>query len=324
MDVCQVYFVDSKCPSSYTVSADGNLLKLLYYDYHTNAFGHVDFVHHEYADYWEQGVPVIHVTNNLSFRKGEVKEGFGKFITVFLPNNVSSENACELLKQVEEIEESFGEQKCYHKLVYVKEKTGFGYNYECYPPMYTSGAKIPFKEAISIFLRDAFHSSTSEEKIMFDEFRNFEISKMLTESNATFYPVNHNYCGVIAINNAGERYTSSVTKTGHQETLNYLLSCMTSSDINEEDAGLLQKIIDLSVSVLLFREGEVLSYIPERISKLQYNELSKIADEIDSFSSVSDVVFSARVLEDGTLVGDELSFHENILNSYQEVQKRKK
>lgn len=88
MDVCKVYVIDTKFPSDYTVSGEGNFLKLLYYDYHGNSRGHVSFVHHEYTDYWERGVPIVHVANNLRIRSDEVKEKPGKFVTVFLPNNV--------------------------------------------------------------------------------------------------------------------------------------------------------------------------------------------------------------------------------------------
>lgn len=321
MDVCKVFVVDTKFPSNYTVSGEGNFLK--YYDYHNNSLGHVPFVHHEYADYWERGVPIIHVANNLKFRKDGAEIIPGKFVTVFLPSNVSSENAYELFNQLDEIQKDSNGERYYNHLVYVKEKTCFGHNYECYPPIYTTGKKITFQEAISAFLRDAFQQPTDEEIEMFNEFRTFDISKMLTETSASSYPINHNYCGVVIANGEGERYSSTVTKNGHQETFDYLLSCMTGRDINEEDMELTQKIIDLSTAVLLFREGEVLSYIPEKVSKPQHDELMKIADEIDNVSSVSDVVVATRVLSNGELADEELSFRDSVSKSYQEFRNEK-
>lgn len=324
MDVCEVYVIDKNAPSRSTVSAEGDFLKLLYYDYHSNPFSHVSFVHHDYINCWERGIPIIHVANHLKFFKNAVETVPGKYVTVFLPNNVSSENANELSNQLEEIRKNANGEKYYYNLVYVKEKTKFGYNYECYPPMYITGKKISFQDAVSIFLRDAFHQSTEVESLMFDEFRNFNLSKMLTETSDFSYPINHNYCGVVIVDSGGERYSSTVTKNGHQQTLNYLLSCMSGRDINDEGIESLQeKVIEFSTAVLLFREGEVFSYIPERVSKSQHDELMRFADEIDTVSSVSDVVFGTRVLSNGDLVDEELSFRDSISKSYQEFQSEK-
>lgn len=55
MDICKVYIVDSTCPSNFMISAEGELFKLLYQDYH-GVFSHIPFVHQEYTDYWERGV----------------------------------------------------------------------------------------------------------------------------------------------------------------------------------------------------------------------------------------------------------------------------
>ena len=98
MDICKVYIVDSTCPSNFMISAEGELFKLLYQDYH-GVFSHIPFVHQEYTDYWERGIPVIHVTNDFKERNGHVDMIPGKNLTVFLPNSVSRENASELLKQ---------------------------------------------------------------------------------------------------------------------------------------------------------------------------------------------------------------------------------
>lgn len=310
MDICKVYIVDSRFPSNFTVNAEGGLFKLLYDDYH-GIFSHIPFVHHEYTDYWERGVPVIHVTNNFKVRDGHVDKIPGRNLTVFLPNSVSKENAMELLNELEDITASFDGERYYTNLVYVKEKMDFGYNYECYPPRYTKGPKLSFLDAVKLYLRDSFHELTEEEDIMFRDERTFDLKTMLSNDDKLYYyPVNHSYCGVMMVDGEGERYASTVTKTGHQEELNHLILMTTGKDALEEKA------------VFLFKEGEVISFIPDEINELQYCELSNVIDEIDIVSNNSSQVSSARVLSTGNLVDEELSFRENISKSYLKFQRK--
>lgn len=318
MDISKVYVLDSDFPSEYSVSAEGDFLKLIYCDYH-NGFWHVPFVHHEYTEYWEEGIPIIHVTNNIKFRNDTVEEVPGKYVTVFLPSNVSYENANLLLERFQQVQNSLDGEKSYNNLVYIKERTSFGFNYECYPPMYITGKKISFSEAISLFLRDGFGQLSEDESTMFHEFRTFDIKKMLTETYAYSFPINHNYCGVVVVNSEGERYSSTVTKNGHQETLNYLLSCMTGRDVHEENIGIIQETIEFSAAILLFREGEVYAYVPGKISNKQYSELSCLADQMDvALPNSKNFCSATRVLSDGTLIDDQLSFRDNIRKSYDE------
>lgn len=310
MDICKVYIVDSRFPSNFTVNAEGRLFKLLYDGYH-GIFSHIPFVHHEYTDYWERGVPVIHVTNNFKVRDGHVDKIPGRNLTVFLPNSVSKENAMELLNELEDITASFDGERYYTNLVYVKEKMDFGYNYECYPPRYTKGPKLSFLDAVKLYLRDSFHELTEEEDIMFRDERTFDLKTMLSNDDKLYYyPVNHSYCGVMMVDGEGERYASTVTKTGHQEELNHLILMTTGKDALEEKA------------VFLFKEGEVISFIPDEINELQYCELSNVIDEIDIVSNNSSQVSSARVLSTGNLVDEELSFRENISKSYLKFQRK--
>ena len=310
MDICKVYIVDSRFPSNFTVNAEGRLFKLLYDGYH-GIFSHIPFVHHEYTDYWERGVPVIHVTNNFKVRDGHVDKIPGRNLTVFLPNSVSKENAMELLNELEDITASFDGERYYTNLVYVKEKMDFGYNYECYPPRYTKGPKLSFLDAVKLYLRDSFHELTEEEDIMFRDERTFDLKTMLSNDDKLYYyPVNHSYCGVMMVDGEGERYASTVTKTGHQEELNHLILMTTGKDALEEKA------------VFLFKEGEVISFIPDEINELQYRELSNVIDEIDIVSNNSSQVSSARVLSTGNLVDEELSFRENISKSYLKFQRK--
>ena len=310
MDICKVYIVDSRFPSNFTVNAEGGLFKLLYDDYH-GIFSHIPFVHHEYTDYWERGVPVIHVTNSFKVRDGHVDKIPGRNLTVFLPNSVSRENAMELLNELEDITASFDGERYYTNLVYAKEKMDFGYNYECYPPRYTKGPKLSFLDAVKLYLRDSFHELTEEEDIMFRDERTFDLKTMLSNDDKLYYyPVNHSYCGVMMVDGEGERYASTVTKTGHQEELNHLILMTTGKDALEEKA------------VFLFKEGEVISFIPDEINELQYCELSNVIDEIDIVSNNSSQVSSARVLSTGNLVDEELSFRENISKSYLKFQRK--
>ena len=322
MDICKVYIVDSRFPSNFTVNADGGLFQLFYDDYH-GIFSHIPFVHHEYTDYWERGVPVIHVTNNFKVRDGHVDKIPGRNLTVFLPNSVSRENAMELLNELEDIYASSNGERYYTNLVYVKEKMDFGYNYECYPPRYTKGPKLPFLEAVKLYLRDSFHELTEEEDIMFRDERTFDLKTMLSNDDKLYYyPVNHSYCGVMMVDGDGERYASTVTKTGHQEELNHLILKMTGKELWREKIRLNREISDLSLAVFLFNEGDIFSYIPDEINELQCRELSNVIDEIDIVSNNSSQVSSARVLSTGNLVDEELSFRENISKSYLKFQRK--
>lgn len=322
MDICKVYIVDSRFPSNFTVNAEGGFFKLLYDDYH-GIFSHIPFVHHEYTDYWERGVPVIHVTNNFKIRDGLVDKIPGRNLTVFLPNSVSRENAMELLNELEDITASFDGERYYTNLIYVKDKLKYGYDYECYPPRYTKGSKLSFLDVVKLYLRDSFHELTEEEAIMFRDERTFDLKTMLSNDDKLYYyPVNHSYCGVMMVDGEGERYASTVTKTGHQEELNHLILMTTGKDALEEKMGLIQEIIDLSLAVFLFKEGEVISFIPDEINELQYRELSNVIDEIDIVSNNSSQVSSARVLSTGNLIDEELSFRENISKSYLKFQRK--
>ena len=92
---------------------------MFYDDYH-GIFSHIPFVHHEYTDYWERGVPVIHVTNNFKIRDGLVDKIPGRNLTVFLPNSVSKENAMELLNELEDIYASSNGERYYTNLIRFK------------------------------------------------------------------------------------------------------------------------------------------------------------------------------------------------------------
>ena len=322
MDICKVYIVDSTCPSNFMISAEGELFKLLYQDYH-GVFSHIPFVHQEYTDYWERGIPVIHVTNDFKERNGHVDMIPGKNLTVFLPNSVSRENASELLKQLDDITASFDGESYYTNLIYVKDKLKYGYDYECYPPRYTKGPKLSFLDAVKLYLRDSFHELTEEEDIMFRDERTFDLKTMLSNDDKLYYyPVNHSYCGVMMVDGEGERYASTVTKTGHQEELNHLILKMTGKELWREKIRLNREISDLSLAVFLFNEGDIFSYIPDEINELQYRELSNVIDEIDIISNNSSQVSSARVLSTGNLVDEELSFRENISKSYLKFQRK--
>ena len=183
MDICKVYIVDSTFPSNFMISAEGELFKLLYQDYH-GVFSHIPFVHQEYTDYWERGIPVIHVTNDFKERNGHVDMIPGKNLTVFLPNSVSRENASELLKQLDDITASFDGESYYTNLIYVKDKLKYGYDYECYPSQCTQGPKFPFQEAVKLFLRDSFHELSQEEAKMFDEARTFNMKTLLSSDDS--------------------------------------------------------------------------------------------------------------------------------------------
>lgn len=59
----------------------------------------------------------------------------------------------------------------------------------------------------------------------------FDLKTMLSNDDKLYYyPVNHSYCGVMMVDGEGERYASTVTKTGHQEELNHLILMTTGKD----------------------------------------------------------------------------------------------
>ena len=247
----------------------------------------------------------------------------GRNLTVFLPNSVSKENAMELLNELEDITASFDGERYYTNLVYVKEKMDFGYNYECYPPRYTKSIQLPFLEAVKLYLRDSFHELTEEEAILFCDARTFNLRTLLSNDDRLYYyPVNHSYCGVMMVDGEGERYASTVTKTGHQEEIYHLILKKTGKEIWQEEKGVIQAIIHSSLTVFLFNGGNVISYIPDEINELQYRELSNVIDEIDIVSNNSSQVSSARVLSTGNLIDEELSFRENISKSYLKFQRK--
>lgn len=311
MEIEKVYFVDSDSPSSFVPSGRENYLKIINQEY-DSSFSHIPFIYHEYSSYWDKGVPIIHITNHANLHT----------ITVFLPQLVSSKNADYLFKTLDEIQNDYKEVECKQKLIYIKDKHTFGYDYECYPPAYRKGPDFPFQDAVKLFLRDSSHRLTDEESSMFKEFRLFDMKSMLSSDDRLYYyPVNHNYCGVLVVDREGKRYASTVTKTKHQEELGYLLLKMTGHDVLKEKMGTVREIINSSLAVLFFREGDVMAYIPEKINESQYQELSNVIDEVDIISNNSSQVFSGRVLSTGNLVDDELSFRENISKSYSEFQR---
>lgn len=59
---------------------------------------------------------------------------------------------------------------------------------------------------------------------MFRDDRTFDLKTMLSNDDKLYYyPVNHSYYAVMMVDGEGDRYASTVTKTGHQEELNHLI-----------------------------------------------------------------------------------------------------
>ncbi len=320
MKLCDIYTIDSKdlketsvdlLPTN-SIATNSYLL-----DKYLGEHCHVPFIHEEYQDYWEKGIPIIHVTKGILDTFGQFFDSGITYLSVYMPNTVTLENYHLLLNKVEELEQQYPEFQS-KNLFYIRDKNSFGYNYEVYPPLIDM-SQISFRDAISLFAKDAMGQSSEEEKKMFSLFRNFQLESIIAGDSSVYCkPINHNNCGVAIVNRRGEVLSSTITKYHHSETLTYLFSLMAHADISSYNYNMMDQLNYFSSAIFLFREGDIYSYIPEEITEAQYQELSNFADKIDYISQKENkkIYFSSvRVLPNNNLVDDEFSFRENIARS---------
>ena len=312
-----VYVLDSSNPHSYSIDVDDSSFWNTTQEY-LSENSHIPFVHEKYVDYWNKGIPIVHVVGQVRKRGRSITTLSKKNVTVFLPRNVSFDNARCLMECLNEIEnDTKGEEIVLNeKLVYIMDKKNFGYDYERFPPMNSVSVDFTFREVVSLFIRDAFGQLSEDERKMFYKFRNFNLSDMLIDDSFNRYPIHHDGSGVLFINREGERYCSPVKKYSHLEELNYLFSCMLNEDISSNCDNITEMVNKYSSVFMLFREGEVYSYIPEDISKKQYDECLKLNDEMFQCNPYL-FISSARVCSDFSITNEELSFKDNILLSFQ-------
>lgn len=316
MDISKVYIIDSTNFQEISVASKKDArpedVLHLFSQYHSST-SHIPFVHHIYSNYWDKGIPIIQLTNEIDENFYEVFNEGPQYLTVFLPASATVSNGAllqDVLHQIKTEHPHLREER----LVYIQSKEDFGYNYEVYPPL-LQVREIPFEEGVLLYLRDCQGLLSLEERDMFSSFRNFNMESMLTNEDCFHFPVNHNCCGVLIVNREGERYSSPVTKTGHQETANYLLSCMTGEDVASKNESMLQEINDYSCAILLFRDGDIYSFLPEKISDQQADELNKIVDEVENIGMkyYKEIPFiGSRVLLNGDIVDEEFPFREVI------------
>ena len=314
MEVSKVYVIDStnfhEIPIESKEDANQKDIMRLFSQYH-NAYSHIPFVHHIYSNYWDKGIPIIQLTNMIDEGFSEVFNEGPQYLTVFLPAFVTVNNGILLQDVLHQIKKEYPYLR-EEKLIYIQSKQNFGYNYEVYPPL-LQVREIPFEEGVDLYLRDSHNLTSMEEKEMFLSFRVFNMESMLTNEDSFYLPVNHNCCGVLIVDREGERYTSPVTKTGHQETANYLLSCITGEDVASKKISMLREVNNYSCAILLFRDGDIFSFLPEKINDQQSAELNQIADEVEAIGmkhhkEIS--IVASRVLLSDDIVDEEYSFRD--------------
>lgn len=315
-----VYVLDSSNFHSYSIDVDGSSFWSITQDY-LSENSHISFVHDKYVDYWNKGIPIVHVISQVRKRGRSITMLSNKNVTVFLPKNVSFDNARCLMNYLKEIEDVSKKENIVldEKLVYITDNKDFGYDYERFPPMNSEYDDFSFGEGVSLFIRDSFQQLSVDERKMFYKFRNFDLADMLLDDSYTRYPIHHGGSGVLFINREGERYCSPVRKYSHLEELTYLFSCMMHEDISAVCNRITEMVNKYSSVVMLFREGEVYSYIPEDISKKQYNECFNLNEQMlqcNPYLSIS----SARVCPDFSIKNEKLSFKDNLLLSFQNNQ----
>lgn len=316
MDISKVYVIDSTNFQEVSVASKKDArcedVMHLFSQYHGST-SHIPFVHHIYSDYWEKGIPIIQLTNEIDENLFEVFNEGPQYLTVFLPASVTINNSILLQDVLHQIKKEHPHLRD-EKLIYIQSKEDFGYNYEVYPPLLQVRV-VSFEEGVSLYLRDCQKLLSSKEKEMFSSFRNFDMESMLTSENCFHFPINHNCCGVLIVDREGERYASPVTKTGHQETTNYLLSCMTGEDVASKHLSMLQEVNDYSCAILLFRDGDIYSFLPEKVNDQQATELYKIVDEVENIGLKHHkeiFLVGSRVLLSGDVVDEDFLFREVI------------
>ena len=233
---------------------------------------HLPFVHHIYVPFFEQGIPVIHL------RPKRFSDGTLSYVlTTFMPKNIGFQNMIDLKHKIKEFEAGFDISR--EEVVYVKDKNSFGgYDYEFYPPVIEEKT-TPLTDICDMFYRDANGMSSDEEKKMFSKFREFDLNSMFFDESYLSYPINHNGCGVILINQEGRVRPSPVTKNVHIETLSYLLS----EEIGEDVTGKYtfpEVVSDYKMGVVLIRDGQTQMFIPSQITDEQKKGLIEVYEDL--------------------------------------------
>ena len=212
-----------------------------------------NFIHHQYSKYWDRGVPVIHVADEIIPLENGGVSSLKKSLSLFLPFHISDDKKREVKDTIKQLYDTYNFIN--ENIYYIKDKQDFGYDYECYPP-YLPQMSIPFLNVVDIFLRDATNTSTEEEKVMFQKFRNFDLKSLLLDEDIYKYPINHEQCGVVIV---GEKdyLEATVTKKFHEDEIMYQLSKLFHKDLTLDDFSYFDAVSEHNFVIALIRPQSV-------------------------------------------------------------------
>lgn len=134
-----------------------------------------------------------------------------------------------------------------------------------------NSARRPNK-ILDYFLRKKLDKLSDYEKKMYQDYEEFNLEKLLFDSEIKYNILSNNNCGVITIF-PDKTYKSAVTKAQHkgetdQHKKNY--STKTSNVSN----------VDNYITIQILKE-EALLYIPKSLNEYQTNQLNEFFDEVD-------------------------------------------
>lgn len=276
-----------------------------------------DFIHHQYSEYWDRGIPIIHIASEIvQLENGDISS-LKKVLSLFLPFHISEDKKNDILDAVKKLQDTY--RLTDKNIYYIKDKQDFGYDFECYPP-YLPQVSIPFLEAVGIFLRDATNTSTAEEKVMFHKFRDFDLKSVLLDEDIYKYPINHEQCGVVIV---GEKdyLEATVTKRFHEDEIMYQLSKLFHKDLTLDDFSCFDAVSEHNFVIAFIRSQSIDAVFPTQVNSYQYNVLSNISNCLDAIYREDCILISqniAKVLPSGKVIDNGLlSFREMSDECYQ-------
>lgn len=276
-----------------------------------------NFIHHQYSKYWDRGIPVIHIADEIIPLEDGGVSSLKKSLSLFLPFHISVDKKREVMDTIKQLQDTYNFIN--KNIYYIKDKQDFGYDYECYPP-YLPRISIPFSKVVDIFLRDATNTSTEEEKVMFHKFRDFDLKSVLLDEDIYKYPINHEQCGVVIVGEK-EYLEATVTKRFHEDEIMYQLSKLFHKDLTLDDFSCFDAVSEHNFVIAFIRSQSIDAVFPTQVNSYQYNVLSNISNCLDAIYREDGILISqniAKVLPSGKVIDNGLlSFREMADECYQ-------
>lgn len=254
-----------------------------------------NFIHHQYSKYWDRGVPVIHVADEIIPLENGGVSSLKKSLSLFLPFHISEDKKREVKDTIKQLYDTYNFIN--ENIYYIKDKQDFGYDYECYPP-YLPQMSIPFLNVVDIFLRDA----------------------TLLDEDIYKYPINHEQCGVVIV---GEKdyLEATVTKKFHEDEIMYQLSKLFHKDLTLDDFSYFDAVSDYNFVIALIRPQSVDAVFPTQVNSYQYHILADMSNRLDDiyredgisiYQNIAKALSSGKIIDNGIL-----SFREMADECYQ-------